>query len=101
MNYLVTKEGVYLHEVYCFQDLLKAEECLVDKVNEDHDDYHEWSIVAAEEGVEVSSGKVLYFLTKPVDGSVVEYDRSISSCNPVRYKAITLEDISQYRREEV
>lgn len=101
MNYLVTKEGVYLHEVYCFQDLLKAEECLVDKVNEDHDDYHEWSIIAAEEGVEISLGEVLYSLKKPVDGDTDRYDRGVLSCNPVRYKGITLEDISQHKGEEV
>ena len=77
--YAVLKIGVFLQKVYFAKTLIRGKDLLVDMVNDDRDDYHEWCLVKVEDECEIDDCPVLYSLKKPINfekvGDFTHYHR--------------------------
>lgn len=91
--YAILKYGVYLHDVYFVKDLDKGKNLLVEKVNQDKDEYHEWVMVEVEEGCELGDCTELYSIRKKVNPEYPKYDKDVVGINPKHYYEAKVEDL--------
>lgn len=95
MTYALLKSGVYLQDIYFVNDLTTGKELLVEKVNEDRDDYHTWDLTKVVEAVSVDEWKVLYSLSKPVNNEFPKYDNGIVGIDPRHHHLVEVSDLKE------
>ncbi len=95
--FAVVKHGVYLQGVWFYESLALAEDSLVELVNSDDDDYHDWSIVSLKNSPDVTMGQVLYSLTKPTDNTYKKWDNRVVGGNRLRYPPLLKSDLFKHK----
>ncbi len=97
--YAIIKSGVYIQGVYLVDSLLAGKAMLVNKVNEDSDNYHRWGLVEVIGSEDIADAPVLYTICKPVRKGEL-YWKEGGGRNPAYYREATTQDLIFNQQDE-